>query len=952
MTYILLFELVIFAIFIFFGGTLGMIVSNVYSDLTETTEIRSHSLEDSMYSVSDTAEISYEGINNSILQGLNSGGYDAAFTGSAYQLLTAASQTNASGAFVILGTDITADRLPALYIRKTGRVLQNQNFSLNIASDNVISRLGILKDTNWRSSMDLNENNCYDIVEQTIKIAQENPEVPATQLGYWTMPYQINYDGVNAIAYTLPLRDSNGNCIGVYGIEIKLSYIRYALPYLELNSKGMGSYVLLCRDANASEEFSRVAVSGNTFDSLNNFSSTVVFKDKAKDGRLAVLDTTKEHSSEIYSTVNELNIWKNSSYGHKEWMLCGVVDSVYLNDLENGIRFNVLLAFALTMILGLVFAYIASHLLASPIHKFLNEIKMIRPDNPVIPSKSDITEINDLARVVEGLTADITDFSAKVSTIIDLAGLQFGAFEYDENSDFVFCTDMLYTLLNMEKVGDKLFVPKHIFEEKMGIFCDKITPNLNCVYKMKMLNGSMKFVHLKTAVNNGKILGVIQDTTMETVNERARKLARDYDAMTNLLNRTAFRRSFGEQFASDRSITAVLVHCNIDKMSDINVRYGTSTGDKFITGMASLFKKYANRINSFAARTAGDEFKLLLLGNNRADMEAKLKKLLNDIYSYKIQTNKGAIKMEASIGIAWYPEDTDSPAMLEQYAEFAMRQVKKSTRNAYKYFDKHAFEEAEKNIRSSRNIEMLISDGLIRYAFQPIVNARTGKIYGYEALMRPDSTNAITPHDVIMFATEQNKLNVIEKITWFTALEDFSIQVDPLSGKKMFINSIPSQMLSNTEIADIEARYGEYLGNIVLEIIENEQTDPNIINKKKALVEKWGCLLALDDYGSGYANDNTLLSLKPDVIKLDIEMITGIEDDSDRQTLVKNIIAYAHQRNILVLAEGIETYTQMKALIGYGVDLMQGFYLAKPNFDTVESIDEKVYNEILAIRNK
>ena len=158
-------------------------------------------------------------------------------------------------------------------------------------------------------------------------------------------------------------------------------------------------------------------------------------------------------------------------------------------------------------------------------------------------------------------------------------------------------------------------------------------------------------------------------------------------------------------------------------------------------------------------------------------------------------------------------------------------------------------------------------------------------------------------------------------------------------------------MLSEDELRELEENYGEFLSSVVLEIIENEQTNNEVMQHKKQLIEKWNCLLAMDDYGSGYSNDNTLLSLKPDIIKLDIEMITGIETDNDRQTLVKNIISYAHQRNIMVLAEGIETTKQLKSLIEYGVDLLQGFYLAKPDFDAVEQIDEAKKDEIINYRN-
>lgn len=952
MIYILIFELIVFAVFVFFGGTLGTIVNSVYSDLSSTAQIRTANTEESLNLVSESANNSYNDINSIMFNAAVKGSsyYDAAFKEIIPKLQDVSADDNITGSYVIMGTDLTNPRLPALYMRKSNRNLHNQSYNLNVSSEAIVTDTGILRAQNWTNSLNVSENNGIDFLSEPIRLSAENTSADALTLGYWSMPYQINFDGENVISYSLPLRDKHNNCFGVFGVEVSLDRLRDILPYLEINNRGMGNYVLLCRDGAGSEEYSKVVVSGTTFEDLNSYSPTVVFKNNKIKNSLYMIDTPKKQKSKVYAAMNELNLWANSSYSHKTWVLCGVVDSTQLDYLENNIRIHVLVTFAFTMLFGLVFAWVMSRIIAEPLHKFLDEIKMIRADNPVIPSKSGVREINDIAEIVENLTDDLTDFSSKVSTIIDLAGIKVGAFEYDKDSDFVFCTDVIYNILNMEKSGDKLFMTRWLFEEKMSLICTDIVPDINRVHKVKTADGKVRFLQLKTALNNGKTLGIIQDITQETINEHAMKMAQDHDPMTNLLNRTAFRRTLNEKFSANTNIVAVLVHLNIDKMADINMRYGNSTGDMCIYSIGSVLKAYSGKITSFAARTAGDEFKIILMGYNRPDVEKRLAELINSVYAINITVPEGSIPMEISIGLSWYPFDTDNTNLLEQYAEFAMRQVKRGGRNAYKFFDKATFVEAENYIRSSRNIEMLISEGLIHYAFQPIVNAITGEIFGYEALMRPDPTNAITPHDVIVFATEQNKLNLIERITWFTALEDFSMQTDPRMGKKMFINSIPNQLLTDWEFGELEARYGILLSNIVLEIIENEQTDPDIIAKKKSLVERWGCLLALDDYGSGYANDNTLLALKPDVIKLDIELITGIETDSDRQTLVRNIIEYSHQRNIMVLAEGIETYAQMAVLISYGVDLMQGFYLAKPSFDVIDSIDPKIINEIINIR--
>jgi len=88
--------------------------------------------------------------------------------------------------------------------------------------------------------------------------------------------------------------------------------------------------------------------------------------------------------------------------------------------------------------------------------------------------------------------------------------------------------------------------------------------------------------------------------------------------------------------------------------------------------------------------------------------------------------------------------------------------------------------------------------------------------------------------------------------------------------------------------------------------------------------------LALDDWGSGYSNSNSLLELSPDYIKVDITIICDIDTDADKQQLVKDIVEYAHGRGMKIVAEGIETEAELRKVIELGVDLLQGYFLAKP----------------------
>ena len=115
----------------------------------------------------------------------------------------------------------------------------------------------------------------------------------------------------------------------------------------------------------------------------------------------------------------------------------------------------------------------------------------------------------------------------------------------------------------------------------------------------------------------------------------------------------------------------------------------------------------------------------------------------------------------------------------------------------------------------------------------------------------------------------------------------------------------------------------------MVEITEEEELNLDVLETKRRQLGGVGSF-ALDDYGSGYSNSNTLLVLAPDYIKVDLTIIRDIDKDPDKQQLVVDIVQYAHDRGRQVVAEGIETPEELRCVIDLGVDLLQGYYLAKP----------------------
>ena len=235
----------------------------------------------------------------------------------------------------------------------------------------------------------------------------------------------------------------------------------------------------------------------------------------------------------------------------------------------------------------------------------------------------------------------------------------------------------------------------------------------------------------------------------------------------------------------------------------------------------------------------------------------------------------------------------------------------------------------------------------MRFALQPILEVRTGSVYGYELLMRSLVPEFNSPQDILRLAHAQSKLSKIERMTYFKALETFS-RLDregQFKGhERAFINSIASQCMSEEEEAAFAAQYGSYLPRMVMEVTENEPYEHTFTAHKIEATKRTGGLVALDDFGTGYNSERLLIDLAPDIVKVDISIIHGIDQDADRQSLLNHLISYAHDRGILVLAEGVETLREMEYVVTQGVDLLQGYFIARPTFDI-----EPIAPQILAV---
>ena len=158
--------------------------------------------------------------------------------------------------------------------------------------------------------------------------------------------------------------------------------------------------------------------------------------------------------------------------------------------------------------------------------------------------------------------------------------------------------------------------------------------------------------------------------------------------------------------------------------------------------------------------------------------------------------------------------------------------------------------------------------------------------------------------------------------------------------QKLFLNSIPNQMLSQRDLAELELRYGHLMSRLVVEITEDERSDAESLIEKIDVIRRMGPAIAVDDFGAGYSNEVIVLNSNPNYIKIDMSLVSDISNDHNKQKLVENIIGYAHPLGIKIIAEGIESREEAEMMIQLGADYLQGFYLGRPERRATEIPDE------------
>jgi len=864
-------------------------------------------------------------------------------------LLRMLRETKTSASFIILDNDGTSEAYSAVYLKDDDpffNSLSNEDISVFKGPTEIMKHLQVTSHSDWNYGITLNEKT-IEILETPMGVIDKSENLE--ELGYWAVSPSFTEQDSVMVTYTLPLIDDRGNAIGVIGVEISQDYFYDNVPLEEIQNNSTLGYIIAIYDS-ITEEIVPILVDSMEQTTILENGQPIELEEVGKGGEAYQITNSKSDET-VFASLQKINLYKESSpFSNEQWVLLGMVEEDILFVVSDFLKRQMTMLVSISFLINVLVVSILGIRFSKPIVFLAKEVRENDSKKVVSLSKTGYSEIDDLSTAIEGFSQNILEASMKTDKILNMVNLPLATFEWQKGKEYIHASVKLLQILEIE--GDA--TADSIGRDKFFEYLDNIKKNVeeaeNQIYKLS--SNQEKWIKIVMIEQEDAILGIVMDVTKEVLEKRIMQYEVDHDSLTKLLNRPAFIARVSLLWEKGIEKVAAFIILDLDNLKYINNTYGHDMGDMYIKESARIISE-ALRGNCVIGRKSGDEFYLFFYNMpSKHEIMEQLQTIYKNFDVNIILLPDGDnFKIRMSGGIVWYGEETEKLYELIKFADFALFQGKNTTRGEILQFNKEEYYKESYMLNGREELNKVIDNELIEYNFQPIVSAKTGEIYGYESLMRPQSKILSTPIKLLQIAAAQSQLNKIEKITFYKSLLAYKTHSALFNNCKLFINSVPNETLREKDYLELEELYPEILKHIVIEILENEKLNADVLDAKRALADRWGGKLALDDYGSGYNGDISLITLAPQIVKIDKDMIQGIESDRSRQSIIRKLLVYAKEQDITVLAEGVETYQQMEYLIGMGVELLQGYYIDRPR-PLPDFEPSKIKEEILKIRKK
>ena len=432
---------------------------------------------------------------------------------------------------------------------------------------------------------------------------------------------------------------------------------------------------------------------------------------------------------------------------------------------------------------------------------------------------------------------------------------------------------------------------------------------------------------------------VIRDITQQKEADELIWHQAHFDSLTQLPNRSMLYDQLVKEVrrSKRKHRTLAVLFIDLDHFKEVNDSLGHDLGDQLLIEAAQRLRTCLRKEDTLA-RQGGDEFTLLLPDLERLSSVENISQRILTSIAQPFQLGEQRAYVTASIGIALYPDDAQTPEELLRAADQAMYAAKANGKNCHHYFTAAMQQQAVRRVRILNDLHNALDAEQFLLHYQPVVDLEHGKVIKLEALIRwqhPQS-GLISPGVFIPLAEETRLIHGIGHWVFQQALRDLPrIQKHFGAHIQISFNVSPVQFSGPDNPLSF---WSETLrqqnidgSNLIVEITEGVMMESSEqIRQQLAELQRAGLQLALDDFGTGFSSLSYIHQYQIDFLKIDRSFVANLTPESDAYALCQAITVMAQKLGIRVIAEGIETQPQAALLRQIHCDFGQGFGFAKP----------------------
>ncbi len=435
--------------------------------------------------------------------------------------------------------------------------------------------------------------------------------------------------------------------------------------------------------------------------------------------------------------------------------------------------------------------------------------------------------------------------------------------------------------------------------------------------------------HSGVAIRNSRLVEQLKGEVVAREHESL------HDSLTGLANRVLFLRWTASALAArpaDSLLATMII--DLDGFKEINDTLGHLTGDSILTEVAH---RLADEVKgeAFAARLGGDEFAIVVPAASDVNVVVDLAERILGRIAEPVSSDGLALSTRASIGVALAPDHGTETSTLLKCADVAMYQAKADGGGVVVY-ERASDPHTTRRLSLASELRQALIDESLAIHFQPKADMLTGRIVGFEALLRwqhPEYGN-VTPEEFVPVAEHAGLIGPLTSWVLQGSLRqlrhwhDLGFCIDiavNLSARNLIDSSLVSDLAETLRRTGVDAQH------LTLELTESSiMADPDRSERALAAITSLGVRMAMDDFGTGYSSLSRLVRLPMSEIKIDKSFVLQLADSKVAQTIVRTTIDMATSLGYLVTAEGVEDVATWDVLARLGAHCAQGYLLARP----------------------